>query len=116
MLANTEIDCSSVTKETAVDFIKSQIASNQVLIYMKGNADLPQCGYSARVIQIMNILGINYKTIDVLKNPEIREQIKVYSSWPTIPQVYLNEEFLGGCDILIEMYQSGSLQSKLSTS
>ena len=114
MLANTEIDCSAVNQQTAVDFIKSQIASNKLLIFMKGNADLPQCGYSARVVQIMNMLEVNYKTIDVLKNPEVRAQIKTYSDWPTIPQVYLNGHFIGGCDILIEMYQDGSLQSKLA--
>ena len=77
---------------------------------MKGNKLMPQCGFSNNVVQILNTLGVPYETVDVLADPEIRQGIKEYSNWPTIPQVYINGEFIGGSDILIKMYQDGNLQ------
>ena len=90
--------------------IESMINGNKIMIFMKGNKLMPQCGFSNNVVQILNVLGVPFETFDVLSDPEIRQGIKEYSNWPTIPQVYLNGEFLGGSDILIELYNSGQLQ------
>lgn len=90
--------------------IDSLVEQNKVLVFMKGTKLMPQCGFSNNVVQILNVLGVPYETVDVLADPEIRQSIKEYSSWPTIPQVYVNGEFLGGSDILIKMYQDGNLQ------
>jgi len=92
------------------DRIRKLITANKILVFMKGNKLMPQCGFSNNVVQILNTLGVPYETVNVLDDPEIRQGIKEYSNWPTIPQVYLNGEFLGGSDILIELYQSGELQ------
>ena len=91
--------------------IGNQIKGNKVILYMKGNREMPQCGFSARVVQILDSYDIMYETVDVLMDPEIRQGIKDYSNWPTIPQLYVNGEFIGGCDICIELYQSGELES-----
>ncbi len=99
----------SKTKSRIVEFIKV----NPVMVFMKGTKLMPQCGFSNNVVQILNSLGIHFETFDVLSDLEIREGIKEYSNWPTIPQVYLKGEFLGGSDILIEMYNSGDLREKL---
>jgi monothiol glutaredoxin len=93
--------------------IQDLIAQNKVLVFMKGSKLMPQCGFSNNVVQILNMLGVTYETIDVLSDPEIRQGIKEYSNWPTIPQVYVNGEFLGGSDILIDLYQKGELQEKI---
>jgi monothiol glutaredoxin len=93
--------------------IDGLVKDNAVLLFMKGNRQRPQCGFSAQVVQILDSLVREYRTVDVLSDPEIREGIKEYSSWPTIPQLYLAGEFQGGCDIITEMYQSGELQQKL---
>ena len=90
--------------------IDSLVEQNKILVFMKGNKLMPQCGFSNNVVQILNMLGVPYETVDVLADPEIRQGIKEYSNWPTIPQVYVNGEFLGGSDILIKMYQEGNLQ------
>lgn len=90
--------------------IDSLIEQNKVLVFMKGNKLMPQCGFSNNVVQILNMLGVPYESVDVLADPEIRQGIKEYSNWPTIPQVYINGEFIGGSDILIQMYQEGNLQ------
>lgn len=90
--------------------IDTLVQDNKILVFMKGNKLMPQCGFSNNVVQILNILGVPYETVDVLADYEIRQGIKEYSSWPTIPQVYINGEFVGGSDILIEMYQNGQLQ------
>ncbi|MEH2171491.1 Grx4 family monothiol glutaredoxin [Nostoc sp.] len=95
------------------DKIDSLLQENKILVFMKGNKLMPQCGFSNNVVQILNTLGVPFETVDVLSDPEIRQGIKEYSSWPTIPQVYINGEFLGGSDILIEMYQKGELQQKV---
>jgi monothiol glutaredoxin len=93
--------------------IDSLVKDHGVLLFMKGNRQRPQCGFSATVVQILDSLLPEYGTVDVLADPEIRDGIKEYSSWPTIPQLYLGGEFQGGCDIVIEMYQNGELQQKL---
>ncbi len=86
------------------------VQDNKILVFMKGSKLMPQCGFSNNVVQILNTLGVPYETIDVLADPDIRQGIKEYSNWPTIPQVYINGEFIGGSDIAIELYQSGELQ------
>ncbi|NIT14411.1 MAG: Grx4 family monothiol glutaredoxin [Candidatus Dadabacteria bacterium] len=90
--------------------IKKQIEDNNIILYMKGNKQFPQCGFSAQVVHIMNSYGVPYETVDVLLDPEIRQGIKDYSNWPTIPQLYVKGEFIGGCDICTEMYQNGELE------
>jgi monothiol glutaredoxin len=96
---------------TAVkDRIDELINNNKILVFMKGSKLMPQCGFSNNVVQILNTLGVPYETVDVLADMEIRQGIKEYSNWPTIPQVYINGEFVGGSDIMIELYQSGELQ------
>lgn len=93
--------------------IKTLIASSPVFVFMKGNKLMPQCGFSNNVVQILMRLGVPFETFDVLSDQEIRQGIKEYSNWPTIPQVYLKGELIGGSDILIEMYNSGELREKL---
>ena len=95
------------------DKIQAIIESSPVMVFMKGTKLMPQCGFSNNVVQILNSLGIEFNTFDVLSDFEIREGIKEYSNWPTIPQVYLKGEFIGGSDILIEMYNSGELKQKI---
>ena len=95
--------------------IKSDIESNDVVLYMKGTPVFPQCGFSSTVVQVLTHLGVKFKGIDVLADPSIREGIKQFSNWPTIPQLYVKGEFIGGCDIVREMYASGELQELLST-
>jgi monothiol glutaredoxin len=91
--------------------IKQDITENPVMLFMKGTAMFPQCGFSARVVQILSHLHVPFKTANVLEDPELREGIKQYSNWPTIPQLYVKGEFVGGCDIVTEMFQSGELES-----
>ena len=90
--------------------IDNLVHQNKILVFMKGNKLMPQCGFSNNVVQILNTLGVPYETVDVLADYEIRQGIKEYSNWPTIPQVYLNGEFIGGSDIMISLYQKGELQ------
>lgn len=92
------------------DRIDNLVKQNKILVFMKGNKLMPQCGFSNNVVQILNALGVTYETVDVLDDYEIRQGIKEYSHWPTIPQVYINGEFIGGSDIMIELYQKGELQ------
>ena len=93
--------------------IDQLINSHSIMVFMKGTKLMPQCGFSNNVVQILNSLGMNFETFDVLSDMEVRQAIKEYSNWPTIPQVYLKGEFLGGSDILVEMYNSGELREKL---
>ena len=93
--------------------IELLINSNPIFVFMKGNKLMPQCGFSNNVVQILNSLGMSFETFDVLSDMEVREGIKEYSNWPTIPQVYVKGEFIGGSDILISMYNSGELKEKL---
>ena len=101
------------------DAIKTRLAkeinSEQVVLFMKGTPVFPQCGFSATVVQVLSHLGIKFKGINVLEDPAIREGIKDFSSWPTIPQLYVKGEFLGGCDIIREMYQTGELIEAMNT-
>ncbi len=90
--------------------IDDLVTNNKIFVFMKGNKLMPQCGFSNNVVQILNTLGVPFETIDVLDNAEIRQGIKEYSNWPTIPQVYIDGKFVGGSDILIEMYRKGELQ------
>jgi monothiol glutaredoxin len=94
--------------------IETLITSSPVMIFMKGNKLMPQCGFSNNAVQIFNALGVPFETYDVLSDAEIRQGIKEFSDWPTIPQVYLKGEFLGGSDILIELYNSGELREKVT--
>lgn len=94
----------------AQDRIKTLVDSNKIVVFMKGSKLMPMCGFSNNVVQILNTLGVPYETVDVLEDSEIRQGIKEFSNWPTIPQVYINGEFIGGSDIMIEMYQKGELQ------
>jgi len=90
--------------------IDTLVEENKIMVFMKGNKLMPQCGFSNNVVQILNTLGVPFETLDVLADQDIRQGIKEYSNWPTIPQVYINGQFVGGSDILIEMYHKGELQ------
>ena len=90
--------------------IKDLNKSNEVVLYMKGNPTFPQCGFSSTVVQILKHVGVNFQSYDVLQDEELREGIKKFSNWPTIPQLYVKEEFIGGCDIIREMFESGELK------
>jgi monothiol glutaredoxin len=90
--------------------IDKLLAEHKIMVFMKGNKLMPQCGFSNQVVQILNILGVPYETLDVLADPDVRQGIKEYSNWPTIPQVYINGEFVGGSDVMTELYQKGELQ------
>ncbi len=94
--------------------IETLVNASSVLLFMKGNKLMPQCGFSNNAVQIFNALGVAFDTFDVLSDQEIRQGIKEYSEWPTIPQIYVKGEFLGGSDILIELYNSGELKEKLA--
>ncbi len=99
---------------SAQETIKNQVTSHKVVLYMKGSPDFPQCGFSANAIKILQACGVNDPfTVNVLEDPEIRQGIKQYANWPTIPQLYINGEFVGGSDIMIEMHQNGELQKML---
>ena len=99
---------------TIQDVIKSQVSGNKVVLYMKGTPDFPQCGFSANAIGILRACGVNDPyTVNVLENPDIRQGIKEYANWPTVPQLYVNGEFVGGSDIMTEMYKSGELKKLL---
>ena len=96
------------------DVIKDQVTKNPVVLYMKGSPDFPQCGFSANVVGILRACGVDdFYSVNVLENPDIRQGIKEFASWPTIPQLYVNGEFVGGSDILREMYESGELKKVL---
>ncbi|AFY76891.1 monothiol glutaredoxin, Grx4 family [Pleurocapsa sp. PCC 7327] len=90
--------------------IEQIVNSHKIVVFMKGSKLMPQCGFSNNVVQILNVLGVPYETVDVLQDADLRQGIKEYSNWPTIPQIYINGEFIGGSDIAIELYQSGELQ------
>ena len=94
-----------------IERIQSAIANNKVMIFMKGTRTFPQCGFSAATVQIFEQLGVPFATADVLSDPELRDEIKRYSNWPTIPQVYINGKFVGGCDIVRELSENGELES-----
>ena len=97
------------------DLIKNEIENNEVCLFMKGTPDAPQCGFSMAVSNILKILEVNFKGVNVLENQNLRDGIKTYSDWPTIPQLYVKNEFIGGCDIVKEMYENGELTKLLET-
>jgi monothiol glutaredoxin len=96
------------------NWIDNEVKGSDVVLFMKGTPNFPQCGFSGQVVQILDYLGIDYKGINVLENADVRQGIKEYSNWPTIPQLYVKGEFVGGCDIIREMFQQGELQRYLS--
>ncbi len=93
------------------EVIQKQIADNSIILYMKGTPEFPQCGFSSRAVQMLKSCGAQFAAVDVLENPEIRQGIKDYSNWPTIPQLYVKGEFVGGSDIMAEMFAAGELQT-----
>ena len=100
-------------KDNIKNMIQNEIDNNEVCLFMKGTPDAPQCGFSMAVSNMLKILEVNFKGINVLENQELREGIKVFSDWPTIPQLYIKKEFVGGCDIVKEMYENGELKQTL---
>ena len=98
------------------NFIQSSLDDNEVCLFMKGTPDAPQCGFSMAVSNILKILEVNFSGVNVLESQELREGIKQFSDWPTIPQLYIKKEFVGGCDIVKEMYENGDLKKKLEES
>jgi len=94
-------------------WIENEVKNNDVVLFMKGTPTFPQCGFSGQVVQILDYLGVDYKGVNVLENMDVRDGIKTYSNWPTIPQLYVKGEFVGGCDIIREMFQEGELQTYL---
>jgi monothiol glutaredoxin len=103
-----------MANDIVTERIKQDVTSNPVVLFMKGTPVFPQCGFSAAVVQILTHLGVKFKGVDVLTDPEIRQGIKEYSSWPTIPQLYVKGEFVGGCDIIREMFETGELKDLLT--
>ena len=100
--------------DTAKDQIKSTVTSNDIVLYMKGTPTFPQCGFSSTVVQIFDYLGAEYTSVNVLDDPEIRQGIKDFNNWPTVPQVFVKGEFVGGCDIVREMFETGELKTPLT--
>lgn len=103
-----------MTASPVFDRIRQETSENDVVLYMKGSPTFPQCGFSSAVVQVLSHLGVEYKGVDVLMDPSIREGIKEFSNWPTIPQLYVKGEFVGGCDIVREMFDSGELKTMLA--
>lgn len=104
-----------MTEEVSMqEQIKQTVTGNQIVLFMKGNASFPQCGFSGRAIQILQSLDAEFVTVDVLSNDAVRQSIKEYSNWPTIPQLYVGGEFIGGCDIMTEMYEAGELKQLIA--
>jgi len=103
-----------MSEQDVQDWIGKQVAGNDVVLFMKGNKQMPQCGFSMQVAQILGHLGVEYKDIDVLQDMSVRDGVKAYSNWPTVPQLYVKGEFVGGCDIVREMFQAGELQDMLN--
>lgn len=100
---------------TVLEKIAHDIQNNDVILYMKGSPEIPQCGFSAAVVSALNHLKVPFKGVDVLKDPDVRQGIKDFANWPTIPQLYIKGEFMGGCDIVRELFQSGELKTILTT-
>jgi monothiol glutaredoxin len=98
-----------MSTENTLEKIKSQIASNSIILYMKGNPDSPRCGFSAKAVNALQSCHAQFATVDVLENPDIRKTLPEYANWPTFPQLYINGELIGGCDIILELYSSGEL-------
>ena len=104
-----------MSENLTFDRIKQDVSENEVVLFMKGTPVFPQCGFSATVVQVLTHLGVQFKGINILEDPEMRDGIKEYSSWPTIPQLYVKGEFVGGCDIIREMFETGELLELMNT-
>lgn len=98
----------------AIERIQDQLNSNAVVLYMKGTPDFPQCGFSSRAVQVLQACNVEYKYVNIFEDPELREALKEYSNWPTYPQLYINGELVGGCDIVIDLYNKGELEPMLA--
>jgi monothiol glutaredoxin len=103
-----------MTDPIMTERIRTEVTTNDVVLYMKGTPVFPQCGFSAQAVQILSMLGVKFKGVDVLADPGLRQGIKDFSNWPTVPQLYIKGEFIGGCDIMREMFQSGELQKAMT--
>ena len=103
-----------MSRQDVQDWIGKEVAGSDVVLFMKGTKTMPQCGFSMQVAQILNHLGVDFKEINVLEDMAVRDGVKAYSNWPTIPQLYVKGEFIGGCDIVREMFQAGELQELLT--
>jgi monothiol glutaredoxin len=99
-----------MSDSAVISRIRDEISSNDVVLFMKGTPVFPQCGFSAAVVQILNHVGVKFSSVDVLMDPEIRQGIKEFTNWPTVPQLYIKGEFVGGCDIVREMFETGELE------
>jgi monothiol glutaredoxin len=99
----------------SIENIDKEVKENKIILYMKGDRDMPQCGFSSQVVQVLKLMGIEFETRNVLEDDYLREGIKQYSDWPTIPQLYINGEFIGGCDIIMEMYENGELKTAVES-
>jgi monothiol glutaredoxin len=97
-----------------IERIKTQLAENPVILYMKGTPDFPQCGFSGRAIQILEQCGVDFAYVNIFEDPELRENLKIYAQWPTFPQLYIKGELVGGSDIMMDLFQKGELQRKLA--
>lgn len=102
-----------MTNDVVQKKIQDLISKNKILLFMKGDKDSPMCGFSAQVVQILNSYAVKYETVNVLDDWDIREGVKIFSNWPTIPQLYVSEEFIGGCDIIMEAHRKGELEGLL---
>ena len=105
----------TTNENAATQRIQQLIQNSDVVLFMKGSPVFPQCGFSATLVQVLSLMGIKFKGVDVLEDPEIRNEIKIFSDWPTIPQLYVKGEFVGGCDIVREMYESGELNELIES-
>ena len=103
-----------MTDQATLDAIKAAVTTNDVVLFMKGTPTFPQCGFSSTVVQILDVIGVDYVSTNVLEDMAVREGIKAFSDWPTIPQLYVKGEFVGGCDIIREMYETGELKPFLT--
>jgi len=103
-----------MSEQQVHDWIRKQVANNDVVLFMKGDKNFPQCGFSSQVCQILGYLGVDFEDINVLEDMSLREGVKTFSNWPTVPQLYIKGEFVGGCDIVTEMFQAGELQQQLT--
>ena len=109
-------DVSTMTEDEILEAIKSEVAANRVFLYMKGTPDAPACGFSMRVMQILELVGVEYGSRNILEDPRVRMVLSQWSDWPTIPQLFVDGKLVGGCDIVTELYQDGELQQMLPSS
>lgn len=115
MSTDMSTDTSALTEQEILDQITSEVAGNRVFLYMKGTPDMPRCGFSNQVVQILNHLGVEYGARDILPDPRVRQVLSGWSDWPTIPQLFVDGKLVGGCDIVTEMFQEGELQKVVAS-